>query len=456
VLAPAIGTANLCCSMSRSPLRILLESGLCAVLLTTGLGCHGARDTPPAGRPNVLLVTIDTLRADHTSAYGYAIPTTPNLELLASQGLRFAHMYAASSTTGPSHASLFSGRPQRSVGYMKNGHVLNGDVTTLAEILTEAGYETAAFVSSGPVHASFGFAQGFQTFDAEPGATTRRKKNGTIPKARRGDETAKAVVRWLAKRGDSRPLFVWVHLFDPHAPYNPPKPFRGEWAKGTSTTVRGYDSEVHFADEQLGKIVRAFEKATGPAGAIVAVTADHGEGLGDHDWRGHGVNLHEEAVRIPLVLTWKGHLPAGEVVDAPATHMDVAPTILDLVGIRPPADYEGIVLTADAPADRPIFVQRREYRSKRDKGKRVRGDMIAVMQGRWKYIRAPDEGLFELYDTREDPHEQTNVVDRYPDQHQRLDRMIDEWVAGHPPPNYVQPELSDEDRRALRALGYVD
>jgi len=425
-------------------------------------GCHGASDTtsstsPSEHRPDVLLVTIDTLRADHTSAYGYPIPTTPVLEQLAGEGMRFPNMYAASATTGPSHAALLTGRYPRALGYLKNGHVLHGEFRTLAEILTDAGYQTAAFVSSMPVGSAFGFGQGFEHYDQQPSTRSPVKRNGARRNSRYGDETVDALDQWLRRRRDPRPLFVWLHLFDPHAPYQSPEQLLegAKWPRRTSSPNKRYDAEIRFADQQLGRAVTMLRKRAGDRGVIVATTADHGEGLGDHNWRGHGLNLHQEAVRVPLVVSWPGRLEPAEP-NAPAMLIDVAPTILSLLDMTIPEEFDGRDLTGALPEDRTLFLQRREYGSRREKGRRVKGEMIALVTNRFKYIRAPQEKRWELYDLHEDPGEMTNLAKEKKIVRAKLEKQVRQWLEDTPPPNFKQPEISDEDRDALRALGYVD
>jgi arylsulfatase A-like enzyme len=424
-------------------------------------GTTGCRNRRIAGAtstlPNILLVTIDTLRADHSSAYGYPIDTTPTLRRLAARGVRFERAYSASATTAPSHAALLTGQPPRVLGVLKNGHVLNHRFTTLAEMLSGVGYQAAAFISSRPIGRRYGFAQGFHRFD-EP-KSIRRVKGGRHVKVRerRAADTAKSLRSWLERRRDTRPLFVWVHLFDPHAPYNAPEPFRGRWPRDTPSHVVRYDQEVRYADKHLASIIDALEGIAGPAGTIVAVTADHGEALGEHGHRGHGVNLHEESIRVPFILAWEGRLDAGETHEAPVGSVDVVPTILALAGAETSAAFSGRNLRAAVDSDAPVVAQRREYASRRDRGTRVLGEMFAIIQGPWKYIRASEEKRFEVYDSVADPGEERNLADETPDRRATLDGQLETWLAAHlPPADIAQPELSEQERRELRALGYVD
>ena len=310
-----------------------------------------ARPAPAsmAERPNVLLVTIDTLRADHCSAYGYSVATTPVLEGLARRGTLFRRAYAPTATTSPSHAALLTSRHPRRLGVFKNGHVIHDDEITLAEIFADAGYATAAFVSSVPVRAKFGFGQGFEHFDdafTREDASVGREKLKK-PHDRIAGSTLREFRTWLAARDDERPLFLWVHFVDPHGPYRAPERFRGTWPKGTKGSIRRYDQEVRYADKRLGLLMSSLHAIEGDLGTIVLVTSDHGEGLGDHGWNAHGINLYEEAVRVPMVLSWrkgKGAVPRAQVVEEPVTLLDVAPTLVRLAGLDAPDGFEGVDL----------------------------------------------------------------------------------------------------------------
>lgn len=306
--------------MRRRFLSFLLVTVIAASLLATTC-------SRPSARPNVLLVTIDTLRADHCSAYGYPIATTPVLAALASAGTRFSTAYAVSATTAPSHASLMTGSAFRTSGVLKNGLPLPQEEVTVAEVMAASGYATAAFVSSFPLRSRFGFAQGFESFDDEFSIpeSSEGRRSAPVAHDRMAGATFDKFKAWLDKRRDTRPLFLWVHFVDPHFPYRAPEKFQARWPADVDINVRHYDAEVHYADKQLGRVVEAFDQHAGAGGALVIVTSDHGEGLGDHGWMSHGINLYEEAVRVPLVVRWSGRVAGGEVITAPVSLIDVAP-----------------------------------------------------------------------------------------------------------------------------------
>jgi len=430
-------------------------------------GCRGE-----ALRPDIVLVTIDTLRADHCSAYGYPIPTTPSLEALAAGGVLFRRAYAESSTTAPSHAVLMTGRHFRTLGVGKNGHVLSSEATTLAEALRDSGYATAAFVSSFPLQTRFGFAQGFDVYDdgfVIEEASLGRRKTDREAHDRLAGATYAHVERWLAKRKDPRPLFLWVHFVDPHSPYISPEKFEATWPARTKPAVMRYDAEVRYADGQLGKLVAAVAKHTPGREDFVVVTSDHGEGLGDHGWMNHGANLHEEAVRVPLVASWPGHLDAGKVVEDPVALLDIPRGILELLDIDATSFAHGRNLFAANDPARRIFLQRREYESARELGKTVGGEMTAVVERQSKLIVSPEEHWREFYDLARDPAELENLLGgrrakgpksppaapEHEAAARKLEGTLGTWRDAFPPSDIDQP-LDEETKRALRSLGYVD
>lgn len=409
-------------------------------------------------RPSVLVVTIDTLRADHTSAYGYPIATTPNMERIAADGVLFEKAYSMTSTTGPSHASLLTGRYPRAMGVLKNGHVVANEEQLLSELLHHSGYETAAFVSSYPLRARFGFSQGFSVFDEnftmeESSLGSANYKRG---RNRIAQYTSRRFMQWIGSKADT-PWFSWVHFVDPHSPYRAPEKFDATWPKGTRGFTKKYDAEVHYADQWLGKIYDDALEHAGPGGLLMVVTADHGEGLGEHQWMGHGVNLYEEAVRVPMLVVWKGHFEAGSRVAEPVSLIDVLPTVLEAVGLEAPEGIDGEGLFGDhLRLDREIVLQRRAYSSKQDKGIDVRGDLMGLVQWPHKFLTkggAPDQ---ELYHLEVDEDESNNLAAFQQEKVQSLESDLEGWREAVPEPSRKQAPVSEKDKRALRALGYID
>jgi arylsulfatase A-like enzyme len=439
-----------------------------AAALALVMGCGG---TPPV-RPNVLLVTLDTQRADHSSCYGYPRPTTPRLDALAAEGARFDAAYTPTPTTAPAHATLFTARYPFSHGLVKNGQRLPETETTLAERLRDAGYLTAAVVSAYPLARRFGCDQGFAHYDDEflpaEGSIHVPEWEGQVVASpgfdRRAPATTARAVRWLSAAPRDRPFFLWVHYYDPHEPYDAPARYPeldGQDPDGPlARLIAAYDAEIRFTDDHVGRLVDAQDRTHGRANTLVVIASDHGEGLMQHGWMGHGVNLYEELVRAILVFRWPGRIPSGRRVAEPVGLIDVASTVLALLGIPGPAG-EGVDMTsalgaAPAPlAERALYFQRRRYDgSGRDVP--ARGPMLAVRAGRWKLVEAPRQGVQELFDLVTDPAETRNLYATHAAEATRLTALLQDWQARTAPSDHGAGTNAPEVEQRLRALGYVD
>jgi arylsulfatase A-like enzyme len=438
--------------------------------------------------PNVVLISVDALRADALSAHGGPV-TTPSVERLAREGVLFERAYAPAPETAPTHASLLTGKRVLRHGVTGNGLPLSNQHETLAEAFRRQGYATAAFVSSWVLDPRFGWSQGFDVYDAsfpEGGATM--DKEDPYPGAvwvgrrfegldRRAVETTLAAERWL--RGAPEPFFLFVHYFDPHRPYVPPasfaqqvrdvpidvsgRRFPGLSPKALLGIARSYHAEVLYLDDSLGELLAAVDARAGDEDTLVVMTADHGEGLGDHGWLEHGVNLHDEQLHVALVFRWRGRLPAALRIETPLSVRVVAPTIADLAGLGQFEPPGGRSIAEELRAGRepeplPVFAQRRPQRAVEEIPPAVRallgpaGRTLAVRHGRWKLIR-PEGGAPALYDLEADPEETRDVARAHPAVVRERAGMIDELIAENPPrpePAPVQPEVSEK----LRALGY--
>jgi arylsulfatase A-like enzyme len=446
---------------------------LVAVALAGGLTPPSA----PTGRPNVLIVTLDTVRADHCSVYGYGRATTPALEAVAAAGVVFEDAYAPMATTAPAHASLFTGLVPARHGVVKNGYVLPSEFETLAETLAAAGYDTAAIVSSFAVHGSFGLRQGFGHYDDEfAGNHTRRRHwearlyEGAFDRDAR--PTTARSVHWLrAERDRTQPFLLWVHYYDPHHPWEPAPPFDRLFptpAAGDdlAAAVARYDAEIRETDASIAHLLAELQRQGLAASTIVVVAGDHGEGLMDHDWMHHGLQLYEESVRVPLLVRWPGRIPPGRRLAAPVQLADVTPTVLDLVGVRPaapaPAHPDAARSLAPAllgaeplPAARAIFLQRRRYDAPTRGTIPSRGDKLGVRRGRWKYLEAPAEDSYELYDLASDPGETRNLIAERPEIRRRMAKRLHDWRRTIDTPPASGP-VSVPNAARLQALGYVD
>jgi arylsulfatase A-like enzyme len=433
-----------------------------------------------ATRPNLILITIDTLRADHTSLYGYSRDTTPELSKLAAAGTTFEVAYAPASSTGPSHATMFTGKYPTSHGLVKNGTPLAPKQETLAEILSGQGYQTAAVVSSFVLDRRFGLDQGFETyqddFEAEESTVKLEEWRGhDVPKGfdRRADDATRRATRWLwFERDKERPFFLFVHFFDPHSPYAPPEEFAQHFTLGPALgskrgaeyaeELRKYDAEIAYTDRELGSLLGAFEAQGLLDDTLVVVTSDHGEGLMDHGVWLHGLDVHEESVRVPLLLRWPGVVPEGKRASEPVALVDLAPTLLDLMSI--PHDRESLegrslapYLRGEASLDpnQPVFLHRRWIADTRVDGVEVSGEQFGVRVGGLKLIDHTTDRSDELYDVEADPGETRNLLSRSPDDHQRLSKILESWKLEHVGES-GSSRLSEGVRKALEALGYVE
>jgi len=439
----------------------------------------------PAPPPNVVLVSVDTLRADAVGAYGGPV-ATPTFDGLARDGVLFEQAIAPASQTTPSHATLFTGQEVLHHGSLRNAVPLDAAAETLAEVLHGAGYATAGFASSFVLDDRFGWAQGFGVYDSE-----FTKRGETMPQRgalwakfefagfdRRAAATNARALPWLAAAPE--PFFLFVHYFDPHAPYGAapdlmarvPAGF-GERAAAAridglrralprlrreqlAHAVRSYQAEVLAVDRALGALLAALDARGQRDRTLVVVAADHGEGLGQHGTLDHAPNIYEEQLRVPLLLRWPGELAAGRRIREPVGLVDVAPTIAELAGVNFSTEPDGrslaAALASGAVADpRPIVGRRRHY-ERAYQGHR--GTKFFVRSGRWKYIRATEDPD-ELYDLVADPEERQNIHEANPAAAARLGGILDASLARHPD-RTVAVEPSEEVRRGLEALGYAE
>ncbi len=364
-----------------------------------------------SGLPNIVFITIDTLRSDHCSAYGYFRDTTPRMNRIASEGARFEVAYSPTSSTEPSFTTLFTSQYPIAHGVLSNGYGVPQDLKMLAEILQENKYVTAGFVSSFVLDSKFGMNQGFLTYDDrfdEEGASSKtrvyhnQKVKGGFD--RRADKTTDSVIQWLKSAQKSRPFFLWVHYFDPHQPYVPPDSYLKKFLPDGSNEddlekqIAAYDGEIRFVDDQMGRIFDLLDQEKLTQKTLVVITGDHGEGLKQHGRMGHSWFIYEEAVRIPLIFRWPERITARTISGGPVGLIDVTPTVLELAGIKmSQSDFQGISLLryirgeATPSPDRKIHLQRRRYES-------LKGDKFGIRYTNWKYIEAKDQGTRELYD----------------------------------------------------------
>ncbi|MBA3886435.1 MAG: sulfatase [Acidobacteria bacterium] len=333
--APALGERANGRESQRSVLPVLAA----AVLIFGAVAWLMVRGGAPADqRPrNVLLITLDTVRADRLGAYGYAGARTPHLDALASRGVRFDDAVAPSPITGPSHAAMFTGLYPGRLGVRDNATTpLPDDAVTMAELLSDRGFATGGFIGAFILDRPYGFGQGFEHFGS--GFTSVESGRETNAE-RRGDAVVDDAIAWLSSLPADRPFFGWVHLYDAHADYAAPEPFGSQFAE------RPYDGEIAFVDAQVGRLLEALRARGALDETLVIAIADHGEALGDHGEDEHGVFLYDEVIRIPWIVAGPGARP-GLVVGEQVRAIDLLPTVLEALEIPGPDGLDGETLWA--------------------------------------------------------------------------------------------------------------
>ena len=391
-------------------------------------------------RPSLVLLTLDTTRSDYVGAYGARNAKTPVLDSLAHRGTRYARALTASPLTLPAHASLLTGLDPPAHGLLDNGTAtLHPSVPTLATILSARGYSCAAFVSSRVLDRRFGLDPGFGLYDDFMAAEQVGEYG--YPERDAGSVTASAI-SWLNGIPKSQPYFLWVHYYDPHAPYEPPAQWQG------STTTANYAGEIAYMDQEIGRLLSALPGEDQEV--VIAVVGDHGESLGEHGERTHGIFLYRASLEVPLILAGPG-VPAGEVVEEVVATRRLMATLLRLLGAgdtaqNPGTSLPGLPAVGEPAPPEPVYSA--TWMPANTYGW---SPLRAVTDQRWRLILAPRP---ELYDFRADPEELDNLIDAHPQESEQLGQVlvaIEEdrkaYATGESP---ADPELL----AALRSLGY--
>ncbi len=450
-----------------SPARWLLV----AAILAAGCGAGGA---PAVRRPDVVLISVDSLRADHLGAYGYGRPTSPNIDRLAAEGVLFENAYSTTTWTLPSHVSMLTGLYPEAHRVQLPRHRLGSGAPLLSELLAEAGYQTLAVVSGPFMSQEFGFDRGFEVYD------DRTVSFPSLRASHRGVTAPRLHQRLLEVLDglDGRPFFLFVHYWDVHYDYAPPPPWNDRFDPGYEGAVTAddyarsdhvhaamprrdlehvlalYDGEIGFTDRYLGRLLAELERRERLRDALIVLTADHGDEFFEHGRKGHYANLYDTTLRVPLIVRLPGSRGAGRRVAAAATLVDLVPTVLEVAGLEPPAGLQGASLLPTAlDVDRrrgPLFAD-------------LRDEIKAVVMDGWKLIRSTSEAgaaRLELYDLRRDPAETDDRSAAEPQRAARMGHALDGWLrlaerrAGGPGPE--EAALDERLRETLEGLGYLD
>lgn len=353
---------------------------------------------------NVLLVTIDTLRADRVGCYGDTGAHTPNLDRVAREGIEFDHAVTPIPVTCPSHSTILTGYYPLHHTVRNNGrYVLPPGAVTLAGRFHDAGYRTGAFVSAFVLNRQFGLSQGFEAYD------------DSLFNERAGSETVRRALRWLSRR-DPRPFFLWVHLYEPHTPWTPPMPYAALPLRS------GYEREIAAADGAFGALLDRLRAGNELDRTLVVVLADHGEGLNDHGELEHGVFLYQETTRIPLLMRLPGGREAGRHVGALVSTVDLAPTVCEIAGVPAPPDEDGVTLVP-ALHGRALTPRAGVYlETLYPKENFGWAPLTSFENSRWQWIRAPEP---ELYQLQQDPQERNNQNQAQPDTSALMSRRLE-------------------------------
>src|SRR6266481_376803 len=407
---------------------------------------QAAAQTPEKSPPNVVLITIDTLRADHLGCYGYQKIKTPNIDSLAAEGARFARAFTVVPVTLPSHTAMLTGTyPMLSGMHDFSANKLSPQQVTLATVLKRAGYVTGAVVGSAVLDSRFGLNHGFD-FYFDHFDFSRLEEANLDEMERPGNVVADQVLEWLG-RNSQKKFFLWMHLYDPHYPYRPPEPYSHEYA------AQPYDGEIAFADEQVGRLLRFLKDRGLYQNTVIVVSGDHGESLGEHGEKTHGFFIYNVTMHVPLII----HLPGKsttQTVDDPVSLVDLMPTVLAATGLDIPSQMQGRSLV---PALRG---------EKIDQDRTLYGEtFLPRLHFNWSELRGAENAKYhfidaprpELYDLAKDPGELRNLFPEKKavaeEMRAKLAGLIREYSAGKElaEKTGLDPALMER----LKALGYA-
>ncbi len=443
------------------------------------------REPTETARPHVVLITVDTLRADHLASYGYHLKTSPHMDQLAEEGVRFDRAYTAIPMTGPAHFSMFTGRYPQEHGARINGVSLPGDSKwlTVPKVLRRFGYTSGAFVSAWPLVGRLTqLHRDFDHYDEE-----MERSYQVFHSMRWAEDVTRPALRWLEEHKDEEHLFLWVHYFDPHEPYNLRKEFAdpeqvGEphpdlptYEKSVQNRIRRYDSEIGYADKHIGMLLRRLDKLGMRDNTLVVLLSDHGEGLGEQGFVGHGRWLYESTTRVPWIMRLPGRIPAGSVIAQNVSTLDLAPTLLDLAvpefreETQITISYAGrsqVPAIMEAPQPQPRSIRFVSFEGKKgfipswiswvwkpNSGLPFR---IGKIDGSMKMIWTPGVTQFEFFDLSSDPLELNSEILAKGDRRYKFESAAFERWFESTDLAESESRLDKRDQEILESLGYIN
>ena len=479
-------TGSESCGPPARPHRLLALGGALALVLV-GLSAllHILPGAEDASVRHVIVISLDTTRADHFGCYGNTWIRTPNLDALAAESILFTDYVTTVSTTLSSHVSLFTGKYPHTHGVPRNGFLVHDDNVMLAEILKEAGFATAGFLGSFALHGRFNFAQGFDHFDQR--FDILLDGDQIDQNQRRAAAVTDSVIAYLDERGAPPRLFLFVHYFDPHQPYDPPAPYDvmygdapgriafeghpalmyGDGSEESRRSLSRYAGEVSYMDDHVGRLLDDLRRRGILDRALLLVTSDHGENLGENPGKAfhHGRTVYQAEMHCVGMLRLPGGAHGGTRLDLPVSSIDMLPTMASYLGLPIPAGVEGAALDLTDLSwnelERPRFGEASKPR-RRESDPRWFNNLKArcVRDGSLKYIRTPYLSKEGLYNLQADPHEQNNLLEsataEVAARAAELRRKLDAWTAAQNPlPSHFDDRSRDETIARLRALGYL-
>jgi arylsulfatase A-like enzyme len=426
-------------------------------------------------QPNVLLITLDTLRADALGCHGYSRPTSPFIDGIAEEGLRFENAMAQASWTLPSLASLMTSQYPQEIGMTNFNSKFSDNALRAAEIYRNNGYQTAGFITCDFLARNRGFAEGFDVYEEH--------LNNAL-----AEDLNRSVFKWLASRDPEKPYFLWIHYFDIHADYDPPIPFDKSFGQsfekkelGTASHLQNllknsqqmseedtdgvrllYDQEIHYLDSKLQDLWNHFKNEDALHDTVTVIASDHGEEFREHGGMLHTTSLYEELVHVPLILHCPGKIPSGKTVQAPVQNLDILPTLLELCGLTPNCNLKGTSLLPSFEAEPEDSFCFSHLEVSQDGGSYLDWKpslfrtLYMARKGADKMIYDAKDDSYEFYDLKLDPAETCNRYEVSNPKCIELKEALSQWIESHKKEDAESVDMEREVLERLEALGYIE